>query len=416
MTATEAPAREQPGMAGRDRTPARAPEQDRQPAWLTVTIREIMVKLTDRAFILGTLSTLVLVAVGLAIGAFTSSRTQVMTVAVVDQAVAPMVDAVGQVANADRENYQTEVVTADNRDAALQLLRDGEADVLVEQTGGRWALTYDSSPEREFEIYFSQVLSAQIMADLAADAGITTAELERRATFDTNTLSVSQDRTEMAYVAGFGFALLFMMSSMVYGMQIATSVIEEKQSRIVEILVSVIPVRQLLAGKVLGNTVMAFAQMVLVVGVALIGVSFTDLSQYLPNFGSAIGWFLLFFLAGFLALACIWAAAGALGTRMEDLNQTSQPLIWILMMVYVAGFASSGTVREVLSFVPIASSVLMPVRLVVGNVSWWQPVVALLINLAFAAGTVMVGEKIYRNALLRTQGRLSYRQAFSLKD
>ena len=129
----------------------------------------------------------------------------------------------------------------------------------------------------------------------------------------------------VGYFAGLGFAVLFMMSSMIYGMQIASSVIEEKQSRIVEILVAVIPVRQLLAGKVIGNTVIAFGQMVLLLGVTLIGVSFTPVTGALPNLSSGVGWFLAFFLAGFLALACIWAA-GALGTRSEDLNQTSQPL------------------------------------------------------------------------------------------
>ena len=85
-------------------------------------------------------------------------------------------------------------------------------------------------------------------------------------------------------------------------------------------------------------------------------------------------------------------------------------------LAYVAGFASRGTAQEILSFVPIASSVLMPVRIVAGEVGWWQPLLALVFNLAFAFGTVLVGEKIYRNALLRTQGRLSYREALTLKD
>lgn len=390
----------------------------RQPAWATVAIREVMVKLTDKTFILGTLSTLALVAAAVLIGYFFGNRTQTMDVVVTDQAVVSTVDQVLQVAEADNENLQGEVTTAPDRDAALAMLADDSADVLVEQVAGRWTLTYQTSSQPIFERYFSQVLTNRTIAELAEKAGTTPAEVGTQMSFDTHLVETSDgpDRSGLAAIAGIVFAMLFMMSSMVYGMQIATSVIEEKQSRIVEILVSVIPVQALLAGKVLGNTVIAVGQMVLLAGVGLIGLSFTPISAMLPAFSSAIGWFLVFFLAGFLALACIWAAAGAMGTRSEDLNQTSQPLIWVLIMVYLAGFMATGTIREVLSFVPIASSVLMPVRLVEGSVSWWEPLVALALNLAFAAGMVALGGKIYRNALLRTQGRLSYREALRLKD
>lgn len=105
-----------------------------------------------------------------------------------------------------------------------------------------------------------------------------------------------------------------------------------------------------------------------------------------------------------------------LGTRAEDLNQTSQPLTWLLVMAYFVGFMVTGTARVVLSFVPIISSILMPVRIVEGTADWWEPVVALLINLVFAVAMVLLGERIYRRALLQAQGRLTYRQALTLND
>ena len=394
------------------------PATDRQPAWLTVAIREIMVKLTDKTFIIGTLSTLALVAISMVASYFFTSRPQTLDVVVTDQAAVSLVDQVIAVAKADNDNLEGNIVTAPDRDAALAMLESGDADVLVEQVSGRWTLTYQESNDAIFEGYFSQVLRAQTIAELAEQAGQTPAQVNAQMTFDTHLVvpPTDADRGSLATVAGFAFAILFMMSAMVYGMQIATSVIEEKQSRIVEILVSVIPVRHLLAGKVLGNTVLAVGQMVLLAAVGLIGLSFTPAAAMLPAFSSGVAWFLVFFLAGFLALACIWAAAGAMCTRSEDLNQTSQPLMWVLILAYVAGFASRGTAQEILSFVPIASSVLMPVRIVAGEVGWWQPLLALVFNLAFAFGTVLVGEKIYRNALLRTQGRLSYREALTLKD
>ena len=166
----------------------------------------------------------------------------------------------------------------------------------------------------------------------------------------------------------------------------------------------------------LGNTVIAVGQLVLRAGAGLIGLSLSPFKMLLPELSGGIGWFLVFFLAGFLALACIWAAAGALGTRSEDLQHTSQPLIWTLMLVYLAGFTVTGTVRDVLSYVPIMSSVLMPARIIEHSVSWWQPLIALILNLLFAFATVLLGERIYRNALLRTHGRLSYRQGLKPND
>ena len=117
------------------------------------------------------------------------------------------------------------------------------------------------------------------------------------------------------------------MASLMFGMTLANSVVEEKQSRIVEIIATAIPVRQLLAGKVLGNTVLAVGQMALYVGVGLVGLAFTDYRGAGPAVvRRSVGWFLVFFLAGFVALACLWAVAGALASRTEDLQSTTTPL------------------------------------------------------------------------------------------
>ncbi|MFX5634542.1 ABC transporter permease, partial [Acinetobacter baumannii] len=73
-----------------------------------------------------------------------------------------------------------------------------------------------------------------------------------------------------------GFGIVFLIAASTFGGTIAQSVVEEKQTRVVEILISAIPVRALLAGKVLGNTVLAMAQIVLLAAVAVIGLAVTD--------------------------------------------------------------------------------------------------------------------------------------------
>ena len=186
--------------------------------------------------------------------------------------------------------------------------------------------------------------------------------------------------------ATFAFALLFFMAAMMFGQQIAASVVEEKQSRLVEILATAIPLRQLLAGKILGNSVIALGQVVLFAAVGLVAVSFTDASTLLPTLSTAVVWFVLFFAVGFFALACLYAVAGALASRTEDLQSTTAPMTMVLMVVYVASFGLSGKALEVASFVPIASVVSMPGRLLAGDAAWWEPVLALLVMAAFSAG------------------------------
>lgn len=89
------------------------------------------------------------------------------------------------------------------------------------------------------------------------------------------------------------------MASLIFGMTLANSVVEEKQSRIVEIIATKIPVRHLLAGKIAGNTVLAVGQMALYAAIGLVGLRFTPYS-FLPSVSGALGWFLVFFLLGFL--------------------------------------------------------------------------------------------------------------------
>src|SRR5690606_37921301 len=98
---------------------------------------------------------------------------------------------------------------------------------------------------------------------------------------------------------------------------ITTSVVEEKQTRVIEILLSAIPARALLAGKILGNTLLAIAQILLLVAVAVVGLIVSGQTDLLQGIGAPIIWFAVFFLFGFILLAAMFAAAGSLVSRQE---------------------------------------------------------------------------------------------------
>lgn len=215
---------------------------------------------------------------------------------------------------------------------------------------------------------------------------------------------------------GIGFAVVFYFVCITFGMSIAQSVVEEKETRIVEILVAAIPVRALLAGKVLGNCVLALGQVALLVVLALVGTSVVSSSRAVTSLLTAsIGWFLVFFVLGFGILACMWAVSGAIATRSEDLASTTLPMQVILMVPFFASVYSQSpnTMLRVLSYIPFTSPFAMPRRIVMGDVGWWQPTLSLVLLAAGIVVTIMLSSRIYSGALLQTTGKAKLRKAWA---
>lgn len=385
-------------------------------AWAIVAAREIVVRLTNRAFLVSTLITLVFIAGFGAFSVWQGSRTTTYTVAVAGADGRALVERAATSARQDDDKVSVVASTVSGEPAARALVDEGSADAWLHETGSGWTLTSADDADLALRTAVETALRGTALERNAASAGTTVQALEQGTTLTTTRFDGQVGNSGAVKGATFAFALLFFMAAMMFGQQIAASVVEEKQSRLVEILATAIPLRQLLAGKILGNSVIALGQVVLFAGVGLVAVSFTDLSTLLPSLSTAVVWFVLFFAVGFFALACLYAVAGALASRTEDLQSTTAPMTTILMAVYVASFGLSGRALEIASFVPIASVVSMPGRLLAGDAAWWEPVVALLLMAAFSALTVVVGERIYRRSLMQSGGRVSWKQALRAQE
>lgn len=118
-------------------------------------------------------------------------------------------------------------------------------------------------------------------------------------------------------------------------------------------------------------------------------------------------------VAGFVLIATLFAVAGALASRVEDVQSTATPVTMLIMAVFFSGMLATGTVASVLSWVPPFSAVLMPMRLVTGQAQWWQALVALVLLLALTIVVLVAATRIYRRALLQTSGRLGYKEAWN---
>jgi ABC-2 type transport system permease protein len=128
-------------------------------------------------------------------------------------------------------------------------------------------------------------------------------------------------------------------------------------------------VQALLAGKVIGNTILAMGQIIGLAAIAIVGFTVTGQSDLLAGLGAPIAWFAVFFLFGFILLAALFAAAAAMVSRMEDIGSTTTPLTMLVMAPYflVIFFNDNPLVMTIMSYVPFSAPVGMPVRLFPGR-------------------------------------------------
>lgn len=396
-------------------TGGRAPSGPTRTAWAIVARREILAKIFDKSFLVGTVLTVAVIAGFMVVSAFMEDRTKTYDLVASGADVSFARTLASEVTAVD-DKVIVDVRSADSAEAARALVLDDDADVWLHKVGDDWTLTAATEVPDGLQAAASTVVRQSTIATNAQSAGTSLAAIEKGATLKASILKGNADKQGFAKGMGFVLAFLFYIASLTFGMQLAGSVVEEKASRIVEIIATKIPVRQLLIGKILGNTALAVGQMVVYTGIGLIGLSFTRYKSYLPSVSAGIVWFLAFFLLGFLVIACAWAVAGALASRTEDLQQTAMPLTMLMMAMWFAVFLAKGAVLTVLSFVPPFSAILMPIRILDGSAAWWEPVVALLLLIALAGVIVRGAERLYRRSLLQTSGKLSIKQAWSAPE
>lgn len=387
-------------------TPAQRTSRPKN-AWQIVATREIMVKLRDKSFIGGTIFSLVIILAAILIPYFVSSGSTDYTVATSDDRASSLVTA-AEAASDDETSYTATQV--DSADAARTLVADGDADAYLAPTEEGWELIFDSSPDNSLVTELSAVITSTITAENAAQAGVDLQALAAGTQVSTSVLTGNQN-TGLAFLIAMVFAMIFYMTTVLFGVAIANSVVEEKQNRIVEIIATAIPLGQLLTGKIVGNIVLAILQVAVYAVTGLIGMQITgaaaDFGWILPS----ASWFALFYIAGFAAIATIWAAVGAMAARTEDIANLSNPITMVLIAALFAGIYVSGTWLKIVSFVPVLSSIAMPRRLLTEDVALWEPLLALALTLAVAALLTRLGARIYRANIMRGGTSVSWKQA-----
>jgi ABC-2 type transport system permease protein len=230
-----------------------------------------------------------------------------------------------------------------------------------------------------------------------------------------------------SFTLAYAMAILLFMAIAVYGVNVMSSVLEEKTNRVVEVLVSSLRPFQLMVGKVLGvGAVSLFQFAIWGVSAALmlrhrtapgggVPAAAADRTLFeLPHVSvGTLAIFGTYFVGGFLLYSAMFAAVGAMSSSEQEARQAQQPVIFVLMIAYVSIWALSGNPDSAyamtISFIPFTAPIAMPVRWAASIVPAAQLFASLALLLVGILAVSWVAARIYRVGILVTGRRPSFK-------
>jgi ABC-2 type transport system permease protein len=382
----------------------------RLPATVLVARREVRMRLRSRVFVGGTIVMTALVVVGIVAASLLAGKTNPVRVGFSGGS-----QALEHSFTASAAALGGKVTVSDIADvvAGEAQVTAGTLDVLViGSSTAPTAVAKDAVP--------SNVQSALSLAAEAArlsDAGLSpTAVKSAMALVPVQLLQPPNPKDNENLFAGLAVGILLFIALGQYGNMVAQSVVEEKATRIMEILLATIPPSRLLAGKVIGIGLVGLLQLTIVGAAALVAIHLTNVAA-IPAFGvAAILGDIFWFLLGFLFYATAYAAVASLVSRQEEVQSAVAPIgilqIAGYLLVYAALPNPSGPLATVCSLLPPFAPYLMAVRMAATDVPFWQVALAVALIVASIGGLTWLAGRMYTNAAMRIGARVRFMDAF----
>src|SRR5580704_11838967 len=300
-------------------------------------------------------------------------------------------------------------------------VQSGTIDALVSGSGAGTTVAVQSGVDPTLQTVLNDAARGQVLDEYLTQHGLPPSDVDGQLAFSVsvNELSpVDAARVEQI-VIGLLVAGTLYITLLAYGQFVAAGVIEEKSNRIVEILLATVRPWQLMLGKIIGIGLVALVQVVLVAGVALVLATFTNLVS-IPTLSvdvvvSGVVWFVL----GYLMYALLFAAAGSMVSRQEDVTSVALPVILVLVAAWIIALTVAApdpgsTATTVFSFIPLFSPVIMPVRIAAGVAPFWQVAISVVLVIATIYVLAALAGRIYRNSVLRVGGRVKLGDALGV--
>ncbi|GAA0217400.1 ABC transporter permease [Saccharothrix mutabilis subsp. mutabilis] len=381
-----------------------------------VARREFLTRVRTRSFVLGTLVIIAVLAGYVLLQTMLIERSDRDTVALSGQATV-LAEPLKQTA----KSFGRDLVTVDVADvaAAEEQVRAGEVDALVTGAPDALRVVVKDRLDDELRNSIDLIVKQQVLNAQLAEAGLDPATVARnveKAGVEVVALQPDDDRQGQRLAIGLVIAALLYYSLLVYGTMVAQGVVEEKSSRVVEILLSTLRPWQLLLGKVVGLGLVGLAQLVLIGVTGLVLASVSGIIDVTGVAGGALATGVLWYLLGFFLYATVFAAAASLVSRQEELQSVLTPISMAIVIAFVVGINlmiqdASDSLVAVLSVLPPFAPILMPGRMAMGVAPTWQVVLAVVLALAAIAAITWLGGRVYANAVLRTGARVRLRDA-----
>ncbi len=380
------------------------------PTTVLVARREVRMRLRSRVFVGGTILMAALVVIGIVAASLLAGRTSPVRVGFSGGSQS-LEDSFTATAAALGANVTISDVT-DATDGEAQVTA-GTLDVLVigSSTGPTAVAKTAIAPNVE------SALSLASEAARLSDAGLSPAAVSSAmALVPVRLLQPAAPKDTENLLAALALGILLWIALGQYGNMVAQGVVEEKATRIMEILLATIRPSRLLLGKVIGIGLVGLLQLTIVGAAALIAVQLTHVAV-IPALGAAsiladIFWFLI----GFLFYATAYSAVASLVSRQEEVQSAVAPISILQIAGYLLMYAAlpnpTGPLATIASLLPPFAPILMAVRMAATDVPVWQPVLAAALSIACIVGLTWLAGRVYANAALRLGTRVRFREAF----
>ena len=379
--------------------------------------REFKERATSKPFLI-TMSILVLLilAVGPAVSFFASDETEATRIGLVGDEPAGIDQALD--AQAAVFEIEIELVRYPDRGEAEAAVTDGDvAVVLADGT----EIVFHTDVSSRLSALVGGAVNTSVKADALADSGLSDDEVAAvLAPVPVSVVTLEEEDVEedTKRAAAFVGTLALYISILMFGQFVAMGTVEEKQNRVVEVILSRVSAWQILVGKVVGIGLLGLLQLALLAGAAYFSAQMADLADVdlasigLPIIAAMFFWFIL----GYTFYAFLYAAVGSTVSRQEDLQGAMMlPIVLIVpgyLLALVAAENPDGLVPTIGSMLPPWAPFVMPVRIADGAAQSWEILVAVLGTAAAAAALVWIGSRVYTGALLRTGGKVKLLEAW----
>lgn len=380
-----------------------------------VAAREVRERLRGRMFRFGTLLILLVVAAAITIPNLHHGRPSSLRVGVVGVASPVLRDDITNVAHLGGD--VAHITLEPSLSVAKALVHSGQLDVAVANDSSLVVRTFASSPHAG-EI-------AQIAHDLGVERALAAAKLNagqlsilhHSSSLTITSLQPVALKASNIGTSVIGLILIFMMLQQ-YNTWTLIGVMEEKSSRVIEVLLSTLRPMQLLAGKVLGIGIVALAQATLIVGFALVLAKSVGSSMLHGAAPLELVSILVWLLLGYAFYSWVYAAAGSMTERQDQIQALALPLSVPLIVGYVTALtaAESGHASlliQVFAYFPPTAPFAMPVLVGLSAVTWWAFALSVFVSLLATVGVARFAARVYQRAILRTGGRVPLRDALA---